>query len=174
MLVEVPDYAEAIEAWRVWRIVSVDGELGLSSVVQSTIWPAGRSFVAECLRRRTLPERLRRRARHEAPHADCECGIYAGGPSEIRRYLTEPLARSTLARVFGRVALWGQVVECERGYRASRAYPLELFVPADARRRRNDDLEGLALALSRYEVPVEVLSGRSRDVLALVEDARSA
>jgi hypothetical protein len=60
-----------------------------------------------------------------------------------------------LGRALGEVSLWGRVIECERGFRASLAYPRRLYLPADGLHRRRgrlvDDLEA-------YGVPVEPLS----------------
>jgi hypothetical protein len=55
----------------------------------------------------------------------------------------------------GRVSLWGRVVEHERGYRATRAYPFDLFLPAQHR--------ALAIPLAaRYGVEVMVDRSLSR------------
>jgi hypothetical protein len=51
--------------------------------------------------------------------------------------------------------LWGEVVECERGFRASHAYPLRLYLPVDCTAEDRDDV---AHALGSYGVPVELLS----------------
>jgi hypothetical protein len=44
----------------------------------------------------------------------------------------------------GEVALWGRLVETERGWRGSAAYPIRLFVPDDE----------IARGLEPYEVPI--------------------
>lgn len=66
--------------------------------------------------------------------------------------------------MLGRVALWGTVVECERGFRASSAYPVALYVPvgrgSNALRRALD----LAAGLRRYRVPVELLPREQPDL----------
>jgi hypothetical protein len=60
---------------------------------------------------------------HEAPQYDCQCGFYA---------TKEPDEQwATYSVVYGKVALWGRVIEHERGYRAQYAYPLELWVYPD-------------------------------------------
>jgi hypothetical protein len=57
---------------------------------------------------------------HEAPQYDCQCGFYA---------TKEPDEHwATYSAAYGKVALWGRIVEHERGYRAQYAYPLELWV----------------------------------------------
>src|SRR5919204_5328873 len=39
---EAPDFAEPLEAWRVWKVVRRDGVHSLGSVIQRTVWPGGR------------------------------------------------------------------------------------------------------------------------------------
>jgi hypothetical protein len=102
---------------------------------------------------------------HPAPGEGCQCGIYAAGdPTRLGPYLTGHAAdaRSSgrlLGRVAGRVLLWGTVVECEHGWRASYAYPERIYVhsgtdwPLDA-----DRLTG---ALASYGVPVERVACRT-------------
>jgi hypothetical protein len=74
-----------------------------------------------------------------------------------------------VARVLGQVALWGTVVECERGFRASRAYPVRIYVPADTGATGSVDWEDVSFDLARYGVPVELLASspsEAPDVLA--------
>ena len=148
-----PDYIEPLEAWRVWKVVRVDGAYRLGSVVHGTVWPAGDELRAECLRVRLF---RRRRRRHDAPNVDCECGVYAAGLTQLDLYVAEGL-RGPLSRVVGRVALWGTVVECERGFRASHAYPARIYVPHDAGAAWRTSWEDVALGLCAYRVPVEPL-----------------
>jgi len=145
-----PDFIEPFEAWRVWRVVRAGGAFRLGSVVQHTLWATNSEFTADCHRLR-----LFRRRRHEAPDMNCECGIYAAATLEqLRLYVVEGL-RGQLSRVVGRVALWGTVVECERGFRASRAYPARLYVPADTGAQWQVSATEVALGLCAYGVPVE-------------------
>jgi hypothetical protein len=137
-----PDYVEPFTGWRVWRVVPGAGAPALGSVVKPTVWPRREPLVAACLHRSLLP-RFRRRT-HDAPEAACECGIYA---TELDRL--GPYVEDVVVCVIGRVALWGTVVECERGSRASHAYPLELFVPQET--------AASAGALAEYDVPVRLL-----------------
>jgi hypothetical protein len=121
-----PDYIEPLEAWRVWHVVTQGGVALLRSVIKPTVWMPGEPLTAECLRRRRF---LRRRGTlHAAPEPECDCGIYATSRDRVGEYLQEPLPPGAVARIMGRVQLWGTVVECERGYRAQFAYPLELYV----------------------------------------------
>jgi hypothetical protein len=66
----------------------------------------------------------------------------------------------------GRVALWGVVIECERGWRASYAYPARLYVPtrSTARRPRLSPRE-VADGLAAYGVPVTATDASDRSEL---------
>jgi len=164
-----PDFAEPLEAWRVWRVVGCHGELSLASVMRRTVWPAGEPLRAECLVPRAFGW-LRRRPQHDAPEEACDCGIYAADLEEASRYLYDSLP-DALARVVGQVSLWGVVVECERGLRASRAYPGSLYVSRGTS-RDPDAVDDLAAGLERYGVPVEVLTD-DRPTLARLLEALS-
>lgn len=167
-----PDFAEPLEAWRAWTVVADANGYSLRSVVRRTLWPAGQPLVAECLRLPRLLARLRRKHRGAGtvPDIECECGIYgAARPGAIRPYLREVPGRRIVAQVFGRVSLWGTVLECEQGYRASHAYPLRIYVPLDAPRPRRLRCEELAAGLEPYVVPVELLPARGAEAIELVE-----
>ena len=154
-----PDFAEPLEAWRVWRVVERDDGLALASIVKHTIWPAGEPLHAECLRCRQIPKWLWRRPSHEAPTAPCECGIYAASLEHALVYLRDGFP-DALLRVIGRVALWGTVVECERGYRASHAYPLSLHVPVDTTPSPPCSPAEIAEELARYTADVRLVRRR--------------
>jgi hypothetical protein len=96
----------------VW-CVREDGRL--QSVLYDDVWEPGHGLTATCA------------SGHLAPDAACACGIYAARePGEALRYLVGRDELHVVGRVLGRVALWGTVVEGERGWRASRAYPADL------------------------------------------------
>jgi hypothetical protein len=154
-----PDLAEAIEAWRAWRVVQRGTSYLLRSVLKPTIWPQHEPLAAECLHSEPWPRRVWRRpdGRHEAPHFRCDCGIYAADLARVDQYLTPSPLEPTVGRVLGRVSLWGTVIECERGFRASFAYPRVIYIPGDAA-RTDRRLDELAAALAEYGVPVEVLA----------------
>jgi hypothetical protein len=52
------------------------------------------------------------------------------------------------------VALWGKVIECEYGFRASHAYPLDLFVIPEYVRSGRLQPEDVTVSLGRYGVSV--------------------
>ncbi|MEJ2889239.1 hypothetical protein [Actinomycetospora aeridis] len=128
----VPDVSEAILGWRTWRVGRrAQRRAELVAPLAQVIWPARRAMVATC-----------GSSSHEAPGDRCRCGLYAvhdpgtleWGPSDFE--------------VMGVVALWGQVVEGSRGWRASHGYPRFLVtgpaIPAEQR----------AALARRYGVPV--------------------
>jgi hypothetical protein len=156
-----PDYCEPVVGWRAWTAVDDGLRTRLSSVVYSTIWPTRWPLVARC-RRRRLPVWPFNRGRHEeAPHEGCTCGIHAANMVTVRSYLPNHFSTTDIVPVIGRVRLWGVVHECERGWRASHAYPECLYVPIvelDSRRaaRVIDDLRV-------YGVPVLAIDGATPD-----------
>jgi hypothetical protein len=157
-----PDIPAALEGWRAWRVVEIEDRYLLGSIVKAAYWQPLEALEAECLHRRSPIEWMRGGGRHDAPGSSCQCGIYAGGLRQAGEYLRDLWScgsrRPTVARVLGRVSLWGTVVECERGFRASRAYPSRIYVPRDDQRRAEQlGSEELALHLGVYGVPVEPL-----------------
>ena len=146
----VPDYAEPLCAWRLWEVEDVAGAPRLRSLYRLSFWPVGAPFEARCEAQRL---RLPGRPRHTAPAETCCCGIY-GAPFElIRRELAfeDGLSPGCLF-VLGTVSLWGDVLECERGWRAGLAYPSRLFVPLGV-----PGAAERAVGLRDYGVPVELL-----------------
>lgn len=161
-----PDYAAPLIGWRSWAAVEDDHGIALRSVVFATRWPPRERLEAVCAHRARsrLLARLLRIDPHEAPDEGCECGIYAAcTPDLALRYLDRHAllgwARSPL---IGRVALWGRVIECERGWRSTFAYPTQLFLlRAGLSRRQGRDARALAGQLAVYGVPVDVLEART-------------
>ena len=104
--------AEPILAWRSWTLTGRrDGEgLLLRPVTAgSRAWRPREVAQATC----------RLAWSHEAPNADCSCGLHATRELDFLR-------RTRCPAVLGRVALWGRVIEHEHGYRARYAYPQRL------------------------------------------------
>ena len=143
----------------------------LSSVIYPTTWPVRRELVAVCRRRRHL-RWLAAGDAHAAPEERCKCGIYgASHPTQLLPYLESHHAEARVAgrllgRVPGRVLLWGTVVECEHGWRASHAYPERVYVRRGAHDSPLLDGEQLARALSAYGVPVELVACETLGELA--------
>jgi hypothetical protein len=156
-----PDYADPFVGWRVWVVVEEQGELRLASVLYPTVWPARREVVAAC---RPRPRELA--GAHEIPDARCSCGIYAASSVEDAATFFDGRGPGTprdVYRVIGQVSLWGSVLEGGRGWRASHAYPSRLYVPARCLSGPSRRSAGaVALALTDYGVPVELLDGMTK------------
>ena len=160
----IPDYVEPIEAWRVWRVAMRQGRVVLQSLFVGAVWEPAAPFVASCSgghRSRWVPWRKKPND-HPAPELECRCGIYGvQSVAAARSYLERPPLLCRDDRVIGRVALWGNVVEGPFGWRASHAYPIELFLPTAAAMhglRRRGYLDEILLALEEYRVPVDVVA----------------
>jgi hypothetical protein len=142
--VAAPDYAGALIGWRVWCAVRRGDELRLASVIADELWPAERELVASC-RAHELPGTsvsFGGPRRHRAPDGACTCGIYAARePSSVWSYLRGRDEPDTVARVLGRVLVWGRVVEHEGGWRAEFGYPLDVYT-GDPELRRQLNLRG--------------------------------
>jgi hypothetical protein len=145
-------------------LVSAAEGVRLSSVIYPAIWPAGRELIAACRRRRQLPRKLASEGSHAAPEAACQCGIYGATyltllRPYLERHATEPEAGAQLlGRVLGRVRLWGTVVECSQGWRASHAYPARIYVSSGAHKAQLLEGEQLAWSLAVYGVPLELVA----------------
>ena len=148
---EAPDYAAPIVGWRVWRVVRERDTLRLLSAVYDEVWEPRREAVGECLAARAV-------APHVAPDESCSCGIYAvRDVSNAARYLVGRNDPAVVHRVIGLVALWGVVVEGSDGWRASRAYPLSLWVPPRHTSGYRVGAEELVTAVGAYGASVGVL-----------------
>lgn len=145
-----PDFAEPVCAWRMWEVEHLDAAPRLRSLYRFSFWPVGAPLEARCEAQRL---RLPRRPRHAAPTETCTCGIY-GAPFELIRKklaIDGGLPPGCLF-VMGTVSLWGEVLECERGWRAALAYPSRLFVPLGFAGAAEQ-----AVGLEDYGVPVELV-----------------
>jgi hypothetical protein len=126
--------------WKIWRVEHAPERTSLRSVLYGDLWPAEQPLEATC--RRVL------RSTHPAPCRGCECGIHAGHElSAWEHYLSV----DGQARVFGRVLLWGATIAGSSGWRAARACPVEIFVPAAVA-----NAEAVAAGLEAYGVPVHL------------------
>ena len=145
-----PDYAEPVSAWRLWEVEPLEEVPRLRSLYRFSFWPVGAPLEARCEAQRL---RLPRRPRHSAPSETCSCGIY-GAPFELIRKklaIDGGLPPGCLF-VMGTVSLWGEVLGCERGWRAELAYPSRLFVPLGFPGAAEQ-----AVGLGDYGVPVELV-----------------
>jgi hypothetical protein len=167
-----PDLIEPLVGWRAWHVRDTEAGWRLYSIHYAELWTAGEAMDATCRRSRyAYRANENTHARHGAPARGCLCGVYAGKVlAQARQYFVAdhltcervPPSPDYIHRVIGEVSLWGRVVECSQGYRASIAYPARLWVPT----RRPDgqalDVEAVALDLLDYGVPVDLIDAGSR------------
>ena len=154
-----PDYLEPVVGWRVWNLLEVAGEVRLSSLVYSKAWPVRQELSAVCRLGTRVPMSSRQRSLppHRAPYAQCSCGIHGTRTLEQATVYLESGSEgrsSGACRVLGRVLIWGSVVEGERGWRGSRAYPERVYLPAEVGAK-------WAFGLAAYGVPIELLDCRN-------------
>ena len=118
----VPDCISPIVGYRVWQwdvtgLRSLNGEP----------WRPGKTVAARCKVSATAigPDRAEfRDGSHEAPEANCTCGIYAAkNRNDLQKTGYDAYG------IHGEVYLWGVVVEHETGWRAQYALPKRLFLP---------------------------------------------
>jgi hypothetical protein len=182
--VQVPDYFEAVLGWRVWDVVERNGALCLSSPGFPILWLPRQETIARCNRStsRVASRSLRADA---APYKRCSCGIYATQTAaQSVPYLTHlfPRRNGVLQRLMGRVSLWGTVVECRSGWRASNAYPARLYLPAPSPGwlsflgglpHSARTAEEIAAELAEYRVPVELVDVATPSGLVAMLDRTS-
>jgi hypothetical protein len=115
---------EPIIGWRVWSVLPYERRGGITEHHLHALnsggghWRPGQRMEAHC-----------RLGVHDAPWPSCQCGLWAlcdrmaaEEQSGIKRG-----ALWNFTVCVGKVALWGRVLEYERGYRAQYAYPQELI-----------------------------------------------
>lgn len=160
-----PDYAEPVRAWRAWCVYDQPDGPMLRSIFFPDFWEPRRPLFASCHHRRVFHIRRQNGVDHVAPAKRCECGIYGADAQTAAEYLRDPMP-GEVARVFGLVSLWGSVLECARGWRATNAYPAAVYVPTTTRRNRcHWSPSELAALLRRYGVAVEVLDCSGEEIV---------
>jgi len=97
-------------------------------------------------------------SKHDAPEENCQCGIYGyARPNDPNLQQRDV--------VWGEIAMWGEVLICEKGYRSQFAYPLNLFIRDNGTR----NVHYLAEELQElYGVPCFVVSEREGKTAAEV------
>jgi hypothetical protein len=132
------DRSEALTGWRYWQLTP-DRRLR-SVALRRFVWPPGEPLRAACVA-----------GRHRPPAPGCGCGLSATADLESLRARDQCLSADPL--VVGEVALWGEVLTADDGYRAELAEPATLWLVADtvAPDERDDVRTALAAA---YAGPV--------------------
>lgn len=148
-----PDFGEPVRAWRLWEVDDLEGSPRLRSLNRNCFWPVRSRFEARCEAHKL---RRWRKARHAAPSETCTCGVYGVSFESIREFTVHEGLSPERSLALGTVSLWGDVVECERGWRAAFAYPSRLFMPVACAHAA-----AKATGLEDYGVPVELLETSS-------------
>lgn len=167
----VPDTIEPFIGWRVWNVRG-GNRLTLESLYYSHHWAPGRAARAQCEETFAWGHAFGGHS-HRAPADGCKCGMYAAKtlewaaeylPEKLRHFTPEPIPTSPKTRmVFGRVALWGEVIEYEHGYRGEYAYPVDLYVPVVFECWSMGAKRAATQMRESYDVPVHIIR-RAADV----------
>ena len=148
----IPDYFEAITAYRVFNVFE-NGLLAGSAFVEP--WPPYEPFVARCgaVSYEGAGEHVRDGRFMSAPVYGCNCGIHAVKTPEAAlerlrmdrraRTLGLPHLAPPAGYAWGAVKIWGRVIEHESGYRAEFAYPSNLHCDDAKLARRVAALYGI-------------------------------
>lgn len=152
-----PDVPGVVVGWRSWLVRDPERPRLRSPLQISTEWPERVPLSARCELRG-----------HPAPDPDCTCGLYAArDPSGVGGV---GFGRVTL---LGCVALWGDVVEGERGWRAGLGLPLVLFCgPALGEPARTELAEAYGVPVHPLGSPV-ALAVRQPGIAAAAERVRA-
>lgn len=132
-----------ITGWRCWTVLRPEGLLR-PIWRRGLVWTPGRPYEAFCADDET--EFPQRPPVHPVPDPACKCGVWAVCHPMLLEEV-EWTWETDEVLVVGQVALWGSVIEFQRGWRAQFAYPAHLYVFTD------DELLALTLR-ERYAVPV--------------------
>jgi transcriptional regulator with XRE-family HTH domain len=133
---------EPLIGWRCWHVLPHEGLLR-PIYKRGLVWKPRQALEALC------PEEP-----HEVPAENCRCGVWTVCHpmllDEVGWTTAPPKGIGKLPgiMVVGEVSLWGKIIQHERGWRASCAYPRHLYVFTD------DPLIAETLR-ERYGVPVE-------------------
>lgn len=115
------------------------------------LWQHRKRNVATCGPNNPLGNEGRLKTPHDAPHHDCDCGIYAYDTPDHHNLKT------TEGIVWAELALWGDVYLCETGYRAEFAYPMSLFLKDNGLKKERRVVAELE---RNYGVPVYLVEER--------------
>jgi hypothetical protein len=170
----IPDYFEAITAYRVFNVFE-NGLLAGSAFVEP--WPPYQPFVARCgaVSGEGAGEHVRDGRFVSAPVYGCNCGIHAVKTprAALARVRLERRARALglqhlelpVGCAWGAVKIWGRVIEHESGYRAEFAYPSHLHC---------DDAKLAPRVAALYGVPCDYTPLGHREPAVSRDEATSA
>lgn len=127
----VPDHFEAITAYRAWGVW--DNGL-LTGQAHPEVWPPYQTLQARCShigKSSSAGAHIRDGVFLDAPIQLCSCGIYSLKDREAAECRTAMVMHFSLMdgrpQVWGKIRIWGRVIEHEAGYRSEFAYPEEIY-----------------------------------------------
>jgi hypothetical protein len=128
---EVPEIEGTVEGWRAWVVDSKIPPYGLPpklrSVTWNYAWYPGQISEARCHYCENGADE------HKPADKGCSCGFYSAKTikhlMEMGYHGYHDYDQSSLTKVIGRVANWGQVTEGTQGWRSQYSYPVMVFVP---------------------------------------------
>jgi len=125
---KVPDLIEAVEGWRVWRVSAEVPRFGTmpklySATHRGYYWTPRKVSLAEC-----------GKCKENVPGEHCTCGFYSAKHFEHLMSMSYHWydMEAGEVMVLGQIANWGKVIEGTQGWRAAKAYPVQLWVPFEA------------------------------------------
>lgn len=157
-----PTYLSYVTAWRCWRLLHNGMYLRSPYVSIDRHWPTRAALEFNCAAIDA--------STHLTPSLGCSCGIHGFSPSFLVSTMLE-MKYSGLSRiVVGTVALWGGVVEHQRGWRAQYGYPLKIscIYTREGFKPVPDDL-ALKLA-NTYGVEIGTLDDLARAVYGITDE----
>jgi len=145
----IPDYISPIVGYRTWKWETT----GLKSLCGER-WHPGQSLAARCRASAVVGPIVGRSEAaddHDAPQANCTCGIYA--VKTLHHFRSAGYERFG---IYGEVYLWGTVVEHELGWRAQSAYPKNLFLSPDTLPFSLSEIQSRLEMLTTYRIDIFV------------------
>lgn len=126
----VPDLTEAKEGWRAWNVDRELPAFGVAPKLYSATW--GNYYWTP--RRAALASCQYGCEKKEIPGESCSCGFYSAKDLEHLMRMGYPRydLEAPQVCVIGQIACWGKVIEGSQGWRSSKAYPIQLWVPFEA------------------------------------------
>lgn len=113
---------QAVTGWRCWFVLPQENLLR-PIAMRGMVWRPRQPHEALC------PQTL-----HVPPHEGCKCGIWAVlEPDQLEEigWTSDPpkgIDKLPGRLVVGQVAMWGRMLQHDRGWRSSHAYPKHLYV----------------------------------------------
>lgn len=128
----------------------------LRSHTYQEFWPIGKVLTAAC--RDFSPA-----GPHDSPGLIHECGIH--GVKTRAQLVPWIPSYSSVIKLYGKVSLWGTVIDHEEGYRAQYAYPYAIYVDLSTPFETLSKQFGSRFEVARYlrhtyKVDVEVREDR--------------